>query len=69
MIQALNEMKTGPSDVSLVLFAPCDEIEEMTESFLRFLDGLGMLAEWALIIVMPFFKGKVDIRNCFQYRL
>ena len=31
------------------------------------LDGFGMPAEWALSIVVPFFKGKGDIQNSSCY--
>ena len=35
----------------------------MAEICPKVLDGFGMPAEWALSIVVPFFKGKGDIRT------
>ena len=74
MLQALNEMKTviapGHSEVSLELIAASGEvgIKVMAEICLKVLDGFGMLAEWALSIVVPIIKGKGHIRNCSCYR-
>ena len=34
----------------------------------RVLDGLRMSVEWALSIVVPIFKGKLNIRNCSCHR-
>ena len=45
MVLALNEMKSGPLDVSLELIAVCGQvwIQVMTEIGHSFLDGFGML--------------------------
>ena len=62
-------MKTGkapgPSKVSLKLIGASGGvgIQVMAEICQRVLDGLGISAEWALSIVVPIFKGNVDIRN------
>ena len=40
----------------------------MAEICKKLLDGFKMLAEWALSIVVPIFKGNGDIRNCSCYR-
>ena len=72
--QALNEMKTGkdpgPSEVSIELIA-ADRgvgIQAMAEICQRGLDEFGMPVEWALSIVVLFFKRKGDIKNCSCYR-
>ena len=39
----------------------------MAEIYQNVLDGYGMLAELALSIVVPIFKGKGDIWNCSCY--
>ena len=63
-------MKTGkapgPSEVSLELFVACGGvgIHVMADICQKVLDGFGMPAELALSIVVPNFKGKVNIRNC-----
>ena len=73
MVQELNEMKTakvaGPSEVSQELIAASGRvgIQAMAEICQKVLDWFGMLAEWALNIVVPNFKGKGDIRNCSCY--
>ena len=70
MLQALNDMKTGKapghSEVSLELIAASGGValQVMSEMYKKILDGFGMAAEWALVIVAPIFKGKGDIRNC-----
>ena len=71
--QALNEVKTGRanghSEVLLKLIAAnvVVGIQLMTEICQRVLDQFGMPVEWALSIVFPIFKGKVDIRKCSCY--
>ena len=73
VLQALNEMKTGKvpghSEVSLELIAASGGvgIQVMAEICQNVIDGCGMPAEWTLCIVVPIFKGKVDIRNCSCY--
>ena len=54
----------GPSEVSLELIAANRGvgIQVMAEVYLKFLDGSGMPAEWALCIVVPIFKGVGDIQ-------
>ena len=73
LLQALNEMKTGkdpgPSEVSIELIA-ADRgvgIQAMAEICQRGLDEFGMPVEWALSIVVLFFKRKGDIMNCSCY--
>ena len=67
-------MKTGkapgPSEVSLRLIAASGGvgIQVMAEICQRVLDGFGMSAEWALSIVVPIFKGNVNIWNCSRCR-
>ena len=39
----------------------------MNEICHRVQDGFGMPVEWVLSLVVPIFKGKVDIRNCSYY--
>ena len=34
----------------------------------RVLDGKGMPDKWQTSVLVPFFKGKGDIRNCNTYR-
>ena len=74
VLQALNEMKTGkapgPSEVSLELIAAIGGaiIKVMDKICQKVLDGFGIPVELALSIVVPIFKGKVDIRNCSCYR-
>ena len=41
-------------------------IQMMAEICHRNLDRSGMPAEWALSIVVPIFKGKGDISNCYR---
>ena len=36
--------------------------------YVRVLDGIGILVEWALCIIVSIFKWKCDIRNCSCYR-
>ena len=43
-------------------------IQVMAEIYQKVLDGFGMPAEWPLRTVVPFFKGKDNIRNCSCYR-
>ena len=40
----------------------------MAEIHQKVINGFGLPAEWDLSIVVPFFKGKGDIRNCSCYR-
>ena len=67
VFQALHEMKTGkasgPLEESLELIAANGGvgIHVMAEICQKVLDGFGMPA---LSLVVPFFKGKVDILNC-----
>ena len=74
VLQALSEMKIekapGPSEVSLELIAASGGvwIQVMAEICQRVLDGFGMPVEWALSIVVSFFKEKGDFRNCSCYR-
>ena len=74
VLQALNEMKTGeapgPSDVSLEMITASMQavIKVMPEICQRIVDGFGMPLKWAPYIVVPIFKGKVDIRNCSCHR-
>ena len=66
VVHALNEIRTeitpGPSDVSLELIAASGKvgIQVMAELCQRILDGLGMPAEWSLIMVLLIFKRKCD---------
>ena len=73
VVQLSNEMKTekapGPSEVSFQLVAASTGvgIQVMAVLCQRILDGLGMPAEWFLIIVVPIYKVKGDIMKCSCY--
>ena len=60
------EKAPGPSEASLELIAASGGvgIQVMAEICQKVLFGFGMSAEWALSIMVPIFKGKVDIRSC-----
>ena len=60
----------GPSNDLLELISANEEKETqvMAELCQRFLDEIGMPAEWDLRIEVPIFKGKNDIRNCSCHR-
>ena len=46
----------------------CDEVRgKRRGGEEKVLDGYDMPAEWALVRVVPTFKGKGDIRNCSCY--
>ena len=73
MVQVLSDVKTGrasgPSDVSLELFAASREVgmQAMAEIFQIVLDGFGMPVEWDLSILVSICKVKGDIRNLSCY--
>ena len=44
------------------------EISVMVELCQCVLDGKGMPDEWQTSVLVPIFKGKEDVRNCYTYK-
>ena len=64
---AIKAMKPGkgarPSEVGVEV-----RISMVIELCEHMSDGIGMLDEWQTIVLLPIFKGKEDLRNCYAYR-
>ena len=71
VFQALSEIKTGkahgPSEVSLELISASGGVGIQVMAEICHSPRFGMPVELALIIVVPIFKGKGNIRNCCYY--
>ena len=74
MAIAIKAMKPGkaaePSEVYTKIISASEEVGTsiMMELYQRVMDGKGMSDKWETIVVVPIFKGKGNVRNCYTYQ-